>query len=33
MDYSQEYLNTIIKKYNTGQAKEHAHRPAWESLK
>jgi len=30
MKFSQEYINTIIKKYNTGYAKEHAHRPSLE---
>jgi len=30
MKFSEEYLNTIIKKYNTGYAKEHAHRPSLE---
>jgi hypothetical protein len=28
--FSEEYINTLVKKYNTGQAKEHAHRPALE---
>lgn len=30
MNFSQEYINSIIKKYNTGYAKEHAHRPSLE---